>query len=524
MHSGNKTWTKTVVAALAFIILSIPVAGLAKKSLKVGVPGDLVSLDPQVELSAVMIQYSNWVFDPLVRCNKQMAFEPRLAVSWKRLNEFSMRFHLRKGVKFHSGNPFTADDVRWTFWRLKRSKALPRLLRHIEDIKIIDDHTIDIVSKRPNSLLLNSAAYLFPMDRRYYRGLDAQGHYKDAIDKHKPSFAQQNESGTGAFRVVLREKNEMTVLERFDDYWDQKTSGNTDRLIVYPIKEGTDRVKALFSGKVDVIFEVPIEKFKRVKNSTTAKLFIQSGDRIVLIQLNQSRRPEFKDVRVRQAIIHAIDGKKLNRKILQRAGNVACQLSPPGYNGHVAELKPRYNLRKARSLMKQAGLKNGFECTLIVPNGRYLQDVQIGEALVKMLAKIKIKVQLKKLFNFEYWPAFDGRTADMQMIGWRGETLDSGGFAELLAMCPQKKTDDGLFNSGNYCNAKVDALVRQARSTIEPAVRSRILKKVERLLYADAAFVPLHWQNYAYAARKGIDLAPVLNLMNIPYLSDLVVD
>ncbi len=515
---------KIVVVFLALLILPLPGVVLANKSLKIGLPGDLVSLDPHAELSTGMIQYSNWVFDPLVRCNKQMKFEPRLAIRWERMNDLSMRFYLRKGVRFHSGHLFTAEDVRWTFWRQKKSETFLRLFRNIEDIKIIDDHTIDIVTKTPNGLLLNSVSYLFPMDRRYYRGLDAQGHYKDAIDMDKPSFARQNESGTGAFKVILREKGEMTILERFDDYWDQQTAGNADRLILYPIKKSANRVEALFSGKVDVIFEVPIEKFKQIKTSAAAKLFLQAGDRIVVIQLNQSRRPEFKDVRVRQAMVYAINNKKICKKIMQGAGTVACQLSPSGYNGHVAELKPRYNLRKARSLMKKAGLENGFECTLIVPNGRYLQDIQIGETLVRMLAKINIKVRLKTLFNFEYWPAFDHRRADMQMIGWREGTLDSGGIFELLAMCPQKKSGDGLFNSGNYCNTQVDALIRQARSTLEPAVRSRILQKIERLLYADAAFVPLHWQNYAYAARKGIDLTPVLNLLNVPFLSDVFVD
>ncbi len=107
------------------ILLSLCLFGLANaKTLRLAMDADPVSMDPHVQLSGGMLQYSQLVFDPLVRWTQDMKFEPRLAVKWERLNPTTVRFYLRKGVKFHSGNPFTAKDVAWTMARLKKVQTL----------------------------------------------------------------------------------------------------------------------------------------------------------------------------------------------------------------------------------------------------------------------------------------------------------------------------------------------------------------------------------------------------------------
>jgi peptide/nickel transport system substrate-binding protein len=503
------------------LVLSVTFTANAK-TLKVALDADPVSLDPHVQLSGGMLQLSHWCFDPLVRWTKEMTFEPRLATKWERLDPLTIRFYLRKGVKFHSGNTFTAKDVKWSFDRMKTSVDFKGLLEPFEGVTILDDYTVDIKTKKPYALLLNMATYFFAMDSKFYTGKDENGQPKDAIVKIGPSFALNHESGTGPFVVTYREHGVKTVFDRFKGYWDKKSPGNVDKMILTPIKEDATRVAALLSGDVDFISPVPPQDFKRIQADPNVKLVTCNGGRIITFQMNQERKPEFKDVRVRQAMVYAVNNTGIVKKIMKGTATVAAQQGPEGYAGYKASLKPRYNLKKARALMKEAGLEKGFECTMIAPNNRYVNDAKIAEATVQMLAKINIKVNLKTMPKAQYWDEFDAHSADIQMIGWHSDTEDSGNFSEFLAMCPDKKTGYGQYNSGMYCNKKVDELVIAAQSETDLKKRSAMLQEVEQILYDDAAFIPFHWQNHSYAGKKNIEIAPVINTMNFPYFGDIV--
>ena len=514
---------KLIVLCLSlFVVFSFSFSAGAK-TLKVGLDADPVSLDIHVQLSGGMLQLSHWCFDPLVRWTQKMTFEPRLATKWERINEYRMRFYLRKGVKFHSGNTFTAKDVKWTFERMKKSVDYKGLLEPFVGVAIIDDYTIDVVTVKPYALLLNMATYFFAMDSEFYTGTDENGLAKDAIVKIGPSFALNHESGTGPFVVTEREQGVKNVFKRFKDYWDTKSPGNVDTMILTPIKQDATRVAALLSGDVDFISPVPPQDFKRIDGDSNVKLVTCNGGRIITFQMNQERRPEFKDPRVRQAIVYAVNNAGIVKKIMKGTATVAAQQGPEGYAGYKASLKPRYDLKKAKALMKEAGLENGFECTMIAPNNRYVNDEKIAEATVQMLAKINIKVNLKTMPKAQYWDEFDARSADMQMIGWHSDTEDSGNFSEFLVMCNDKETGYGQYNSGMYCNKKVDELVLAAQSETDLVKRAAMLQEVEQILYDDAAFVPYHWQNLSYAGKKNVGMAAVINSMNFPYFGDIVV-
>ena len=515
---------KNFLAVVLAICVALSFAtALQAKTIKVGLDADPVSLDPHVQLSGGMLQYSHWVFDPLVRWTQDMQFEPRLAVKWERIDNLTMRFFLRKDVKFHSGNTFTAKDVKFTIDRLKQSVDFKGLFEPFEGAKVVDDHTVDIVTKKPYALLLNMATYIFPMDSAFYSGKDKDGQPKDAIVKIGPSFALMNESGTGAFTVTFREQGVKTEFTRFADYWDKKTPGNVEKFILTPIKEDATRVAALLSGDVDFISPVPPQDFDRIRKDANVNLFTYSGGRIITVQLNQKRRAEFKNVKVRQAIAWAINNDGIVKKIMKGTATTAGQQSPKGYAGYNAALTPRYDLKKAKALMKEAGYEKGFECTMIAPNNRYVNDEKIAEAVVAMLAKINIKVNLKTMPKAQYWDEFDAQAADIQMIGWHSDTEDSGNFTEFLGMCPNKETGYGQYNSGNYCNAKVDELTLQAQVETDLKKRAEILQEIEKILYDEAAFIPFHWQNHSYGAKKNLDVAPIINTLNFPYFGDLVV-
>ncbi|WP_457571158.1 ABC transporter substrate-binding protein [Desulfovulcanus sp.] len=511
----------TVILSTMFLLLGF-LPQTQAKTLKLAMDADPVSMDPHVVLSGGMLQYSHLVFDPLVRWTKDMKFEPRLAVKWERLNPTTVRFYLRKGVKFHSGNLFTAKDVAWTMARLKKSPDFKALFEPFAEPKIIDDYTIDIITKKPYPLLMNMATYIFPMDSKFYSGKDKDGKPKDLINKTGPSFANSHESGTGKYIVTYREQGVRWELTAFKDYWD-KNSGNVDKIILTPIKNDATRVAALLSGDVDFIMPVPPQDYDRIERNSKLKLITMPGARIITFQLNQKRRPEFANRKVRQAIVYAINNKGIVKKIMKGRATAAGQQAPKGFLGYKENLVPRYDLKKAKQLMKEAGYPNGFECSMIAPNNRYVNDEKIAEAVAAMLAKIGIKVNLKTMPKAQYWDQFDQRAADIQMIGWHPDTEDSANYTEFLLMCPNPETGYGQYNSGNYCNPKVDELIMKAQVETNVEKRKALLQEVEQILYDDAAFVPLHWQHLSWASKKNMNTEDIVNKQNFPYFGDLVI-
>ncbi len=511
----------TLVAAAALAVLLC--AGLAQaKTLKLAMDADPVSLDPHVQLSGGMLQYSHLVFDPLVRWTKDMEFEPRLAEKWERLDDTTMRFYLRKGVKFHSGNELTAKDVVWTLERLKKSADFKGLFEIFEGAVAVDDHTVDLVTTKTYPLTLNMATYIFPMDSAFYTGEDESGQPKDAIVKTGPSFAAVNASGTGRFVVTEREQGVKTVFTAFPEYWDEN-AGNVSEIILTPIKEDGTRVAALLAGDVDFIMPVPPQDLDRIRADEDLKLVTMTGARIITFQLNQNRREEFKDLKVRQAIIYATNNPGIVEKIMKGFGKAAGQQSPEGFLGHNEALTPRYDLEKARQLMAESNYPEGFTVTMIAPNNRYVNDEKIAEAFASMMAKIGITVELKTMPKAQYWDQFDAQVADIQMIGWHADTEDTANFFEYLLMCPNKETGIGQYNSGNYCNPELDALIVATQSETDTAKRAEMLKQAEQMAYDDAAYAPLHWQDLSWAGKKNLEIEPIINVMNFPYFGDLVI-
>jgi len=492
-----------------------------KITLKLALDADPVSLDPQVQLAGGMLQYAHWVYDPLVRYAKDMSFEPRLAERWERINDTTMRFYLRKGVKFHSGNEFTAEDVVFSVDRLKKSDDFKGLFEPFVGAKAVDTHTVDLITKEAYGLVLNMATYIFPMDKKFFTGTDEKGKPKDMILKTDYSFANLNESGTGAFTVTQREQGVKLTLTRFADYWEK--SGNVDEIVLTPIKSDATRVAALLSGDVDFISPVPPQDLERIRNTDGLQLVTMSGSRIITFQLNGKRNPALADAKVRNAMTYAYDNVGVVEKIMKGFGTPGAQMSPKGLAGHNPELTVRYDLEKAKALMAESGFPNGFEATMIAPNNRYVNDEKIAEAFVSMMSKIGIKISLKTMPKAQYWDQFDLQVADIQMIGWHPDSEDSANYYEFLSMCRNKETGYGQYNSGNYCNERVDELTKASQSEVDTAKRSAMLQEVEKIQYDEAGFVPLHWQDLSWASKTGMNTADIVNVMNFPYLGDLVI-
>jgi peptide/nickel transport system substrate-binding protein len=447
---------KTIKTKLAMALMAAGLSfSVAAADITVAYDTDPVSLDPHEQLSGDTLQMSHMVFDPLIRFNQKMEFEPRLAESWERIDGQTMHFNIRQGVKFHSGNT-------------------------------------------------------------------AEGKAKDELVKHGNSYASTNVSGTGPFVITQREQGVKVTFERFDGYWDSSSKGNVDKLTLVPIKEDATCVAALLTGDVDMIAPVAPNDYKRIQKADSVDLYTMPGTRVITFQMNQNSNPALKDARVRQAIVYAINNEGITKKVMKGAATAAGQQSPVGFVGHNPDLKPRYDLKKAKQLMKEAGYENGFNLSMMAPNNRYVNDDKIAQATAAMLSKIGIKVDLKTMPKAQYWPEFDKYAADMLMIGWHPDTEDSGNFTEFLAMSRNADTGKGQYNCGHYSNAEVDKLIEETNKMTYLGKRSSALKKVEEILYNEAAFVPLHWQDPSWAAKGNVEIGPIINGMNFPYFGDLV--
>jgi peptide/nickel transport system substrate-binding protein len=512
-----------VAAFTVLLALSGPEAAAAK-TLRMAYDSDPTSLDPHEQLSGATLQMSHLLFDPLIRFRQDMSIEPRLAKSYEQIDEKTTRFHLREGVKFQSGRTLSAEDVVWTFNRLKQSPDFKALFEPFEEARAVDDLTVDLVTKAPYPLVLNLATYIFPMDREFYTGADERDRPKDIIVKHGASFASTHASGTGPFVVTEREQGVRLRLKRFADYWDTDSPGNVEEIVFTPIKEPATRVSALLAGDVDFIAPVPPTDLARIKKASCCTLITMPSPRILTFQLNQQRVSAFEDPRVRLAMVHAVNSEGIADKIMRCLATAAGQLSPPHYAGHDPALVPRFDLAKAKQLMQEAGYADGFSVTMLAPNNRYIEDARVAEAVAAMLAKINIKVDLQTMPKAQYWQRFDERAGDIMMIGWQSDTQDSANFYEFLLMTPDKDKGYGQYNAGNYANQEVDRLTLQTQTITDPKARAETLKQIERILYDDAALIPLHWQHLSWAARNNVDLEPVVNVIDMPYLGDLVIE
>src|SRR4030067_265301 len=245
-----------IVTFLAAFASGAPEAAQAK-TLRMAYDSDPTSLDPHEQLSGATLQLSHLLFDPLIRFRQDLSIEPRLAQSFETIDEHTTRFHLREGVTFQSGRALSAEDVVWTFNRLKQSPDFKDLVEPFSEARAVYGLTVDLVTKGPYPLVLNLATHIFPMDREFYSGTDERGRPKDLIVKHGASFASSHASGTGPFIVTEREHGGRLQLKHFADYWDKASPGNADELVFTPIKEPATRGRALPAGDVDFIAPAP---------------------------------------------------------------------------------------------------------------------------------------------------------------------------------------------------------------------------------------------------------------------------
>ncbi len=512
MHNLTMLGRTLSAACFAFCSLS-PVAEAG--DLNVAVAGDVASLDPHVLNETFTLGILSNVMEGLIRRDHRLRIKPALATPWQQLNSRHWRFHLRRGVRFHDGRPFSADDVVFSFERARkpRSQLKSRLPGDARIVKV-DRHTVDIHLSTPNPVLHTNWETLLIMSAGWARenGLEEPSQ-RQTLAGPLPV------NGTGPFRVTHHRPGEKTVFERNRKWW-QKPPHNLTSVTMHTVRNATTRTAALLSGQVDLVVPAPIRDLERIRRAAGFKIETGPELRTIFLNLDQFRATPLygapgsanplRDARVRRAIYHAIDVDAIARTVMRGYATPAATLVSPIIHPGVAAIKRLpFNPARARKLLREAGYGDGFELPMDCPNDRYINDRQICLAIAGMLARIGIRVpldiQTKSLF-FAKVLSGGGYRSSFSLIGWTPGSLDAYDVLANVANCRDAAGNGARFNLGGYCNREVDRLTAMALIELDHGRRARLLNRAFEIIHEDAGFIPLHQQNLAWAMSSTVDV------------------
>jgi peptide/nickel transport system substrate-binding protein len=476
---------------------------------------DPQTMDPHAVNSAPVLGFLNNVYEGLVRRGKDMSIEPALATSWEPIgNGEGWRFNLRKGVKFHGGEAFTAEDVLFSYQRASGPSAdTSSWFSPVSDVKVVDDFTVDIMTKAPNPIFPDSIANWMIMDSGWAEANDVV-----APTKEGENHATLNANGTAAFMLTERQPALRTVLTPFDGWWGD-AEHNVTEAVFTPIQNSATAVAALLSGDVDMINPVPIQDASRLSGDANVTVIQGIEARVIMLGVphvadtlkygTDAGQPNpFRDVRVRKAVASAINVPAILQTIMRGNAEPANQLVSPAMRGYTENLGATNGatVGDAKALLTEAGYADGFSFGLKCPNDRYLNDEAVCQAVVGMLAQIGLDAQLDAMPVRNYWPELREDNFDMYLLGWSPGTFDAEHPIRFLASTPNAEKKLGSWNFGDYSNARVDALLPMIQSEIDDAKRQAMLDEVATILKDEQAYVPLYVQPLVWGARSNIEL------------------
>jgi peptide/nickel transport system substrate-binding protein len=507
-----------ITAALLSLVLAPELASsIEPKVLRFASSGELKSTDPYQINETFSLTLNGAVYEGLVRRAPDLKIEPALAASWEVLDPQHWRFHLRKGVKFHEGQDFTADDVVFSAQRVRsKGSDLKGVIPADADVVKVDDYTIDFLLKTPNPLLINQWGTWGIFSKSWSEAHDAT--QATAINAATTPYAALHANGTGPFILVSHEPGVKTIWKRNPNWWDTPVH-NIDQVVFTPIPNAATRVAALLSGEIDWIDPAPLNDQARINANPAMEVLAGPEARTIYLGMDQVRdelghssvkgKNPFKDVRVRKAFYLAIDEDAINTKVMRGQATpsalmIAPSLFPPAKDFHRLPFDPE----AAKKLLAEAGYPDGFQVQLDCPNDRYVNDEQICEAVVGMLARVNVKVDLNAQPKSKFFAQVSeagGYDTSFFLMGWTPATLESFHVLQFVMGCRDSKTNWGSSNLGGYCNPKVDALARQALSELDDAKRDADFAEAWRIsLMDDVAYIPLHQQPLAWGVSKSL--------------------
>ena len=517
---------KLVLAAL----LGCAVAAHAA-NLKWAAQNDILTLDPHSQNHATTNAIMQHTYEGLTRYNKQYQPEPCLATGWKQLSDTHWRFNLRKGVKFHDGSDFTADDVVFSFGRIQQKQGTMQIyVTGVKEIVKVDDHTVDFMLSGPVPILLRNIVDFRIMSKSW-----AEKHRSQNVQdyaKKEETYASRNTNGTGPYMIKGWSPDKEIVFVQHKGWWG-KLDGNVTDVVYNPIKSDATRVSALLAGDVDLVTDVPVQDVDRLRKDP--KLGVLDGHevRTIFIAMDQNRdelqysnvkgKNPFKDLRVRKALNMAVDREAIKRVVMRGMSIPAGIMVAPGVHGHSKDIdvvmKP--DAAGAKKLLAEAGYPDGFEFTLDCPNNRYVNDEKICQALVGMWAKAGLKVRLNSMPFANFIPKILNFDSSAYLLGWGVATFDAQ--YTLQSLVRTKTTGaDGNFNLGRVSDPKLDTTIDAIKIATDPKARDALLREGLVTTRDMHYYVPIHHQLRPWAMKKGVttvhkaDDRPEARLTRVP--------
>lgn len=452
----------------------------------VGVAADPVSMDPRVCIAQSGFAMERHVFEPLVFRDDAQNLTPVLAESWSRPDPKTWEFKLRRGVKFHNGEAFDAESVKYTIESLLNpnnkwiNTQISGYISPIASVEIKDPYTVQLHTKTPSNALVHNLALIDMLPPKHSAAVG---------DK----FTTQP-FGSGPYKILEYVSNSKMVIEAFDDYWGTKPKLKKITFRILP--ENATRVAALESGEVQLINNLPVDAIARVKGNPALQVLSIGSNRVIHLGLLNDRKP-FNDLKVRQAINYAVDKEALIKDLLGGLAEVTKGPMHPMVPGFKDNLSPyTYNPQKAKDLLAQAGYPDGLKIKFGYPTGRYLMDKQVGEAIVGQLGKAGFIVEPS---TAEWGTFFNNRGEgkyDAYLYGFGAVTMNPDYALQWFSR--------GRQWGGNYKNDQVDKLLTDADAEPDWNKALDMYKQANQIIWDDAVWGFLYYQPDVYGASKSL--------------------
>lgn len=479
--------------------------GRSTDTLVFGTNGDPNTLDPADSSINDADQLNFTIYDGLLKFAPDMRIVGGLADRWNMEQDgVTWTFHLRPAVRFHDGTICDAEAVKKSLDRLLDPVAAHRnrsLVDMIASVNVIDPQTVRIVTAFPFGSFESTLAHL---------GLGVVSPTAAAKWGKDYGLSPAAIAGTGPFKVVEWKKDHEIVLERFDGYWGDKPK--LRRVVFRQIPEVESKVAALETGDVDVIALLPPRALVTLSRNPDVVLEKQLGVNSRLITFHCAK-PPFNDPRVRRAISLAIDRRAIVDSLMSGAAIVPDGPLPSVMRNYVQLGEIQYDPAKARALLREAGLPNGFKTTLMVAT-RFSMSVEIAEAMAAQLRQAGIDAQID-VIEFAALEPKPGKPADdqreMYMTAAGASTADADWALRSRYLSTSK------INRNYYSNPEFDRAILGAMKETDPVRRLALYKRAEEIVYLEDPPGLWLFHNYVMAATrrdvKNVTISP-LNLLS----------
>jgi peptide/nickel transport system substrate-binding protein len=479
---GRRALLKSAAAAggvLAVRRWTAPARAVAAASyqtdqLVVGISTDPVTLDTRQSQNTTGVSQIDHILEPLVLLNPDTGkLVGVLAESWEPTSS-GWRLHLRRGVRFHNGQEFTAEDAKYTLDSIVDpanvkwvQPTIRGKMQRLARVEVQDRYTCT----------LDTGGF----SRAFLSTLTQVGIVPASAAAEGPRFAQ-NPIGTGPYRYVEFIPGEHLTVEANPDYW-QKGLPKTRRLTFRILPENETRLAALESGEVSYINNVPPDAIARIKRRSDLDVVTQTTTRFVHIQMVNDHKP-FDNRNVRLAVNYAIDKDGIWRGIMGGLGQITTAPWPSNMLGFNSQLKPYpYDPSRAKRLLDEAGVSS-VRIKYGGPNGRYLNDKQVSEAVITQLQAVGIAADVDIREFGAFFQNVFARRYDAFLLGYSYAGLDPDNAREFWS---------SKSSLADYKNPEVDRLFAQGDATSNLTVAADVYRRLAAIVWND---VPYAWMYY----------------------------